>query len=609
MKKKMVSAMTLVLLLTSMLTIASNIQPVRAEGTIYIRADGSIDQSIAPIQRYKDTYVSTDIVNDVRGILSTPATVEWSKTYGSLGGDAAYSVVNTDDGGYALVGVWWGGAYGLVKADSNGNMQWNKTYRGPDDGARSVIQTSDGGYALAGYMWTDNWYDFGLIKTDSYGNMEWINAYDGPRKDPYAASDSAYSVVQTTDGGYAVAGETWPGWVPPAWSEVWLVKTDSYGNMEWNKTYGGPSHDGARSVVQTSDGGYALVGYTWPSYAANSEILFIKTDSYGNMQWNRTYSGEYMVDIAYSVVQTSDGGYALAGQTVSSETFTYDFWLIKTDANGNAQWNKTYDQQFGEDIAYSIIKTSDEGYALAGHCGSDLWLVKTDSYGNMEWNMSYGGAAGDEARSIVQTSDGGYVLAGSTWSFGAGYNDFWLVKVSPTVLVHDIATTNVTPSKTVVGQSYSMSINVTVENQGDYTETFNVTFYADTTEIETREITLTSGNSTTATFTWNTTGFAKGNYALRAYAWPVPDEVDTTDNTCTGETVRVGIPGDVDPVDGYVGIDDIFGIALRFGTEPGGPPNSNGYYYSPIHDINGDNYIGIDDIFIAAQHFGQEENP
>jgi outer membrane protein assembly factor BamB len=125
--------------------------------------------------------------------------------------------------------------------------------------------------------------------------------------------------------------------------------------------------------------------------------------------------------------------------------------------------------------------------------------------------------------------------------------------------------------------------------------------------LETKTITLEKGDSTTLTFNWNTTGFAKGNYTISAYATLVPGETDTADNNYTDGIVRVVIPGDVDPVDGYVGIDDIFNVALRFGTEPGGPPNSNGYYYSPTHDINGDDYIGIDDIFIAASHFGQED--
>jgi parallel beta-helix repeat protein len=173
----------------------------------------------------------------------------------------------------------------------------------------------------------------------------------------------------------------------------------------------------------------------------------------------------------------------------------------------------------------------------------------------------------------------------------------------------NIALTNITLSKNVVGQGHSLSINTTVQNQGTLEETLNVTLLANAIPIASQAVSLASGDFATLTFTWNTSGFAKGNYTISAYVEPILGETYTADNTCMGGTVRVGIPGDVDPVDGYVGIDDIFAIALRFGTEPGGPPNSNGYCYSPTHDINGDNYIGIDDIYIAASHFGQEENP
>jgi len=168
---------------------------------------------------------------------------------------------------------------------------------------------------------------------------------------------------------------------------------------------------------------------------------------------------------------------------------------------------------------------------------------------------------------------------------------------------HDVAVTNVTPSKTVVGHGFSMNINVTAANQGDFTETSNVTVYANTTIILQTEVTLTSGTSTTITFTWNTSDLAKGNYTISAYAWSVPNETYTTDNNCTDGTVKVGIPGDVDPVDGYVGIDDIFSIASHFGQDPSSPT------WNPNCDVNGDEYVGIDDIFIAASHFGQEENP
>jgi hypothetical protein len=299
---------------------------------------------------------------------------------------------------------------------------------------------------------------------------EWNKTYGG------ANIDAAWSMIQTSDGGYALAGYTES--FGAGGQDSWLIKTDSVGNMIWSQTYGGANNDEAWSVIQTSDGGYALAGYTESFGAGHRDFWLVKTDSVGNMIWNKTYGGAGD-DQAYSVIQTSDGGYALAG--VGSD----DFLLIKTDSVGNIIWGKFYGGA-DFDAAWSMIQTSDGGYALAGLTesfgagGQDSWLIKTDSVGNVVWSQTYGGANGDAALSVIQTSDGGYALAGGTASFGAGMVDFWLVKVAPEgQYEHDVTVTDIMLSKTVVGQGYNMNVNVTVANQGEYTETFDVTLYAD----------------------------------------------------------------------------------------------------------------------------------
>jgi len=323
----------------------------------------------------------------------------WSRTYGGAGQEVAYAVVETSDGGYAIAGYTNSSGAGyddfwLVKTDANGNMEWNKTYGGAgSDIAHSLVETSDGGFALAGSSL--------LVKTDSHGNMEWNKRIGG----------SIRSLIETSDGGYAIAGIDL------------LVKTDEYGNMEWNRTYGG------YSLVETSDGGYALAGVTniRINYS-DADFWLIKTDAYGNMLWNKTYSKG--VDCAHSVVETSDGGYALAGST--GFWFDHDIWVVKTDEYGNIEWNNVYGD--GNSIAHSLVVTSDGGFALAGktdHAGAggyDFWLIKTDADGSMIWNQTYGGAEDDIAYSFVVTSDGGFAIAGETSSFGAGDSDFWLVK-------------------------------------------------------------------------------------------------------------------------------------------------------------------------------------
>jgi len=188
-------------------------------------------------------------------------------------------------------------------------------------------------------------------------------------------------------------------------------------------------------MVQTSDGGYALAGATNIRINhSDADFWLIKTDAYGNMLWNKTYSKD--VDYADSVVETSDGGYALAGST--GFWYPHAFWLVKTDETGNMKWNKKYG---GIDhghfaSARSLVVTSDGGFALAGktdHAGAggyDFWLIKTDADGSMMWNQTYGGAEDDIAHSLVVTSDGGFAIAGETSSFGAGDSDFWLVKTN-----------------------------------------------------------------------------------------------------------------------------------------------------------------------------------
>jgi len=192
----------------------------------------------------------------------------------------------------------------------------------------------------------------------------------------------------------------------------------------WSRTYGGAGQEVAYAVVETSDGGYAIAGYTNSSGAGYDDFWLVKTDSYGNLEWNRTYGGAGF-DGASSLVVTSNGGFAIAGGVNGSICHSKgDFWLIKTDAYGNVEWNKTYSSTTWLDYAQSVVETSDGGYTLAGNNR----LIKTDAYWNMEWSRTYGETGWDTAHSLVVTSDGGYAIAGETSSFGAGDSDFWLVK-------------------------------------------------------------------------------------------------------------------------------------------------------------------------------------
>ena len=360
---------------------------------------------------------------------------EWNKTFGGLDIEKAESVQQTSDGGYIIAGYtesYGAGEYDvwLIKTDSRGNKEWNKTFGGSyGDFAYSVQQTSDGGYIIAGH--TESYgageYDVWLIKTDSRGNKEWDKTFGG------SYDDLAYSIQQTSDGGYIIAGKTKS--YGAGESDVWLIKTDSRGNKEWDEVFGGSNSEWACSIQQTSDGGYIIAGKT------KSDVWLIKTDSRGNKEWDKAFGGSNF-EWAWSVQQTSDRGYIVAGFTASSGEGHIDVLLIKTDSRGNMEWSKTFGGLY-EDWAGSVQQTSDGGYIITGYTShslygvesdihvSDVWIIKTDSKGNKEWDKTFGGSYGDKALSVQQTSDGGYIIAGHTVSGIARNCDIWLIKLGP----------------------------------------------------------------------------------------------------------------------------------------------------------------------------------
>lgn len=331
-------------------------------------------------------------------------------------------MVATSDGGYAIAGST--SSYGagrddfwLVKIDASGNIEWNQTYGDKSfDYAYSLAAASDGGYALAGG-------DL-LVKTDAVGNKQWSKTYE---------QGSIHSLIALPNGGYILAG----AWNYSGNCDFWLVKTDANGVMEWNRTYGGPANDYACSVVAASGGGYAIAG------ATNGDFWLVKTDADGGMEWSQTYGG-IGADVACSLVATSDGGYALAGVwgcdvglwDLRGFASGGDAWLVKTDAFGNMEWDRKYGD-LGADWAASLVATTDGGYAIAGtfNCtefivsgGGDYWLVKTDVLGNVTWSRTYGGEGAEATSCLIEAPDGGYVIAGSGPSSDHKSFDFWLIK-------------------------------------------------------------------------------------------------------------------------------------------------------------------------------------
>jgi len=367
--------------------------------------------------------------NEVKELLPI---LTWDRTYG---GDSARSLIQTTDGGYAVAGYTGskgagGTDFWVIKLDEQGNQVWDRTYGGSGgDSAFSLIQTTDGGYAVAGITESKGVgrWDAWVIKLDKQGKIVWDKTYGG------SESDYGVSLIQTTDGGYAVAGITESKGA--GGENLWVIKLDEQGKIVWDRTYGdgGSGTDCAGSLIQTTDGGYAVGGFNYSKGAGGTDFWVIKLDEQGNKNWDRTYGGSGY-DSAASLIQTTDGGYAVAGITKSKGAGGADFWVIKLDEQGNQVWDRTYGGS-NNDVVRSLIQTTDGGYAVAGYTGSkgaggaDFWVIKSDEQGNKNWDRTYGGSGYDEAHSLVQTTDGGYAVAGYTSSKGVGKQDVWVVKL------------------------------------------------------------------------------------------------------------------------------------------------------------------------------------
>jgi len=312
-----------------------------------------------------------------------------------------------------------------IAAADPGDTLWTRTYGGSDaDYGYGVQQTSDGGYIIAGETasFGAGSYDIYLVKTDANGDTLWIRTYGG------SGSDEARSVQQTTDGGYIIAGSTTS--FGAGRSDVYLVKTDANGNTLWTRAYGGSNYDEAMFVQETTDGGYIIAGSTRSFGAGGWDVYLLKTDANGDTLWTRTYGGSDYDD-GWSGQQTADGGYIIAGATESFGAGG-DVYLVKTDANGDTLWTRTYGGSSWE-VGSSLQQTADGGYVIGGctdsfGAGGDVYLVKTNANGNTLWTRAYGGADFEEATCVRQTTDGGYIVAAYTSSFGAGGDDVYLVK-------------------------------------------------------------------------------------------------------------------------------------------------------------------------------------
>ncbi len=362
---------------------------------------------------------------------------QWAKTYGGAAEDEAYVIQQTTDGGYIVAGstesfLDESGDAWILKLDSAGGIEWQKKYgRTFAELAYSIQQTNDGGFVIAGAFPTFGW-GIWVLKIDPEGEVEWQEYFKGGQ---YEAG-VAYSIQQTIDGGYIVAGEF--RYEDTTDRDIWILKLASDGTKEWDNTYGGRLYDQAYSIRQTFDGGFVVAGQidsTGYSGGVGGGLWILKLDPFGDIEWQKTYDGEGQ-DYARSILQTEDGGYIVAGATDSFGAGAEDIWVLKLDEGGDIEWQRTFGGK-KHDSARSIQRTDDGGYIVAGITHSfglgeeDILVLKLDAKGRIEWQKSYGGYDREEAFFIVQTYEGGYVVAGLTSSYGTGEEDFLILKLFP----------------------------------------------------------------------------------------------------------------------------------------------------------------------------------
>lgn len=427
----------------------------------------------------------------IPGLAAGQVTKQWDVRFGGNSLDWIRTAIPTSDGGYFLAGYSLSGSsgdktqvsqgsmdYWVVKTNGSGVKQWDYRFGGSGfDVLWKAAQTSDGGYILAGSSGSgisgdksqasQGGDDYWIIKISSLGILQWDARYGG------SGQDELTGIAQTSDGGFIIAGysdspisgEKTQG--TQGLHDYWIVKTDANGVKLWDARYGGSAEEMLWDVQQTSDGGYILAGISASGISGDKTQAFIgggydywivKTDNTGVKQWDATFGGTQEDDL-FSVKQTPDGGYILAGTSASgisgdktqASQGGADFWVVKTNGSGTKLW----DRDFGgsdDESPWSLCLTPDGGFVFGGFSnsgisgdktqttqgGNDYWLVRADGSGNKVWDVRFGGNAADQLYDIHLLVDGSYLLGGISASAvsgdksqsNQGDHDYWLIKTS-----------------------------------------------------------------------------------------------------------------------------------------------------------------------------------
>jgi len=386
-------------------------------------------QDISHLYQSKQMNINQKRSQSVLKVSSEDIEVEWEKFYGEIEDEWAHNLIHTSDGGYVIAGSSYDPVVGdedflIMKFDEDGDLVFNRLLGTTDEeGARSIIETSDQGFALIGTTRDSiaGDTDLMLVKTDQYGVKQWIEVYGTFEHEQGSA------LLQTKDGGYLLAGTIQD---PEFNEDYWILKVDKDGLVEWEKHFGTTNDDTLWALTPTQDNGFVLVGTSMDD--EESDIYLIKINQSGEIQWGKLYN-TINDDRVYAAVLTTDGGFALAGSTTTGDDASKEnFWLLKVNSEGFIEWGHYYGTGFN-DTAWSVIQTKDGGFALAGHTdsGNGVWdalVVQTDANGEVKWIQSFGSVEDDWTEAIVQTTDG-FIVVGSIYDSDTNDYDIWLQKL------------------------------------------------------------------------------------------------------------------------------------------------------------------------------------
>ena len=398
-------------------------------------------------------------------------TIQWQHSYGDSGDEEGYSIKAISEEGYIVAGYTDSNS-GIVvnnngnrdlwifELDSIGNLLWNSCYGGlGTEKGFSITKSIDKGFVAVGYAGSNTGMvagchgglDFWVVKTDSLGIFQWQKCIGG------ISIEQAHCIIATVDSGYLVTGTT--DSYGNGGDDMWVVKLDQVGNIEWSRALGGSDYEQGNACVQKANGNYLISGAAASingdvtgNHSSTTDAWVVELNDTGGIVWNKCYGGSNL-DNSYGIELTDDGGFLLSAFTRSSDgdvsqlLGVEDFWLVKCNSIGTIEWEKTYGGAYHEspraiarrsngEIVMAGVSTTDDGMVTGSHGSNDFWVICVDSMGNLLWTKCLGGTGSDFAYALDLTDEGDVVVAGTTESSNGdvtnnyGGKDVWVVKLS-----------------------------------------------------------------------------------------------------------------------------------------------------------------------------------